>query len=167
MVAGVPSNSGRPDIDPKEFRASWVALVYLRAPFNTKPKARSTQIDPFNQPDGLVPTCSCLTLLHILYNFIHVILTFGNALAEDLFHDRISRVVRQFPPGLRANARRKLQMLDDADTLQVLMALPSNRLEKLKGDRKGHYSIRINLQWRVVFQWRDSNALNVSIEDYH
>lgn len=96
-----------------------------------------------------------------------MILTFGNALAEDLFHDRMSRAVRQFPPDLRANARRKLQMLDDADTLQVLMALPSNRLEKLKGDRKGHYSIRINLQWRVVFQWRDSNALNVSIEDYH
>lgn len=96
-----------------------------------------------------------------------MIRTFGNALAEDLFNDRTSKAVRQFSPELRANARRKLQMLDDADTLQVLMALPSNRLEKLKGDRKSYYSIRINLQWRVVFQWQDGNALDVRIEDYH
>ncbi|MDO8706887.1 MAG: type II toxin-antitoxin system RelE/ParE family toxin [Sulfuricaulis sp.] len=92
---------------------------------------------------------------------------FGNALAEDLFHDRVSRVVRQFPPELRANARRKLQMLDDAETLKVLAALPGNRFEKLKGDRKDRYSIRINDQWRLVFQWQDSHALNVMIEDYH
>ena len=96
-----------------------------------------------------------------------MIRTFGNALAEDLFNDRASRAVRQFPPALRANARRKLQMLDDAETLEVLAALPGNRFEKLKGDRKGHYSIRINDQWRVVFRWQDGNALNVSIEDYH
>jgi len=69
-----------------------------------------------------------------------VIRTFGNALAEDLFNDRMSRAVRQFPAERRTNARRKLQMLDDMDTLQVLMALPSNRLEKLKGDRRGCYS---------------------------
>ena len=96
-----------------------------------------------------------------------MIRTFGNALAEDLFNDGVSRAVRQFPSELRANARRKLQMLDDADTLRVLMALPGNRLEKLKGDRKGQYSIRINDQWRVVFQWQDGNALDVRIEDYH
>ncbi len=96
-----------------------------------------------------------------------MIRTFGNALAEDLFNDRMSRAVRQFPAELRTNARRKLQMLDDMDTLQVLMALPSNRLEKLKGDRRGCYSIRINLQWRIVFRWQNSNALDVSIEDYH
>lgn len=96
-----------------------------------------------------------------------MIRTFGNALAEDLFNDSVSRAVRQLPSELRANARRKLQMLDDADTLRVLMALPGNRLEKLKGDRKGQYSIRINDQWRVLFQWQDGNALDVRIEDYH
>ena len=96
-----------------------------------------------------------------------MIQTFGNTLAEDLFDDKPSRAVRQFPPELRTNARRKLQMLDDADTLQVLAALPGNRLERLKGNRKGYYSIRINIQWRVVFQWKDGNALNVIIEDYH
>ncbi len=96
-----------------------------------------------------------------------MIRTFGNALAEDLFNDRVSRATRQFPPELRANARRKLQMLDDAETLQDLAALPGNRFEKLKGDRKGRYSIRINDQWRVVFQWQIGNALGVIIEDYH
>jgi proteic killer suppression protein len=96
-----------------------------------------------------------------------VIRTFGNALAEDLFHDRVSRAVRQFPPELRANARRKLQVLDDAETLRILAALPGNRFEKLKGDRKGRYSIRINSQWRVVFQWQDGHVLDVMIEDYH
>ena len=96
-----------------------------------------------------------------------MIRTFGNALAEDLFNDSVSRAVRQLPSELRANARRKLQMLDDADTLRVLMALPGNRLEKLKGDRKGQCSIRINDQWRVLFQWQDGNALDVRIEDYH
>lgn len=62
---------------------------------------------------------------------------------------------------------RKLQMLDDAETLGVLAALPGNRFEKLKGNRKDHYSIRINDPWRVVFRWQDGNALNISIEDYH
>ena len=96
-----------------------------------------------------------------------MIRTFGNELAEDLFNDRMSRVVRQFPAQLRSNARRKLQILDDADTLQVLTALPGNRFEKLKGDRKGYYSIRINDQWRMVFHWQGGNALDVTIEDYH
>ena len=110
---------------------------------------------------------SCLTMLYVSYNIIHVIRTFSNALAEDLFNDKMSRAVRQFPAELRSNARRKLQMIDDTETLSVLAALPGNRFEKLKGDRKGHYSIRINNQWRVVFQWQDGNALDVSIEDYH
>ncbi len=96
-----------------------------------------------------------------------MIRTFGNALAEDLFNDRVSREVSQFPVELRINARRKLQMLDDAETLQVLAALPGNRFEKLKGDRRGYYSIRINDQWRVVFRWEDGNTSDVSIEDYH
>ncbi len=96
-----------------------------------------------------------------------MIRTFGNALAENLFNDRVSREVRQFPAELRINARRKLQMLDDAETLQVLAALPGNRFEKLKGDRRGYYSIRINNQWRVVFRWEDGNTSDVSIEDYH
>ena len=88
-------------------------------------------------------------------------------MAEDLYHDKVSRAVRQFPPELRSNARRKLQMLDDAETLSVLTALSGNRFERLKGNRKGYCSIRINDQWRVVFQWHDGNAMDITIEDYH
>jgi proteic killer suppression protein len=58
-------------------------------------------------------------------------------------------------------------MLDAASDLQTLAALPGNRLERLHGDRTGQYSIRINDQWRLCFVWRDGDASNVEIVDYH
>ena len=64
-------------------------------------------------------------------------------------------------------ARRKLRMLDDADRLGDLAAVPGNRLEALGGDRTGQHSIRINDQWRVCFVWRDGEAEQVEIVDYH
>jgi toxin HigB-1 len=64
-------------------------------------------------------------------------------------------------------ARRKLVQLDSATELRDLAAPPGNRLETLHGDRKGQYSIRINDQWRVCFTWRDANAYDVEIVDYH
>lgn len=64
-------------------------------------------------------------------------------------------------------ARIKLEMLHAAVTVQDLKVPPGNRLEKLKGKRFGQYSIRINDQWRVCFAWRDGNAHNVEITDYH
>jgi proteic killer suppression protein len=66
-----------------------------------------------------------------------------------------------------ATAERKLAQLDAAQTLDFLKAPPGNRLEMLKGDRKGQYSIRINDQWRVCFNWSESGPLNVEIVDYH
>lgn len=78
-----------------------------------------------------------------------------------------SKAVRRFPAELRANARRQLQMLDDAEILQVLAALPGNRFESLKATARAGYSIRINDRWLVVFRWEDGNASDVSIEDYH
>ncbi|TAN30173.1 MAG: excinuclease ABC subunit A [Castellaniella sp.] len=62
---------------------------------------------------------------------------------------------------------RKLRQLDIASRLDDLRVPPQNRLESLKGDRKGQYSIRINDQWRLCFVWRDGRALNVEIVDYH
>ncbi len=64
-------------------------------------------------------------------------------------------------------AQRKLAMLDAAQSLQDLRAPPGNRLEKLTGDRTGQHSIRINDQWRICFRWKDGNAYDVEIADYH
>lgn len=72
-----------------------------------------------------------------------------------------------FPSSLLRVARRKLIQLHSAETLRDLMAPPGNRLEALKGDRKGHHSIRINDQWRVVFRWTDEGPQDVEIVDYH
>ena len=58
-------------------------------------------------------------------------------------------------------------MLDSADSLNDLTAVPGNRLESLKGDRTGQYSLRINEQWRICFQWRGGDAFDVEILDYH
>jgi proteic killer suppression protein len=96
-----------------------------------------------------------------------VIVGFGNRLAEDLWDDRLSRAVRQFPSELRRAARWKLLYLHDAEQLKDLRAPPGNRLEPLRGDWKGFHSIRINDQWRVVFRWTDGQASEVQIVDYH
>ena len=74
--------------------------------------------------------------------------------------------VRRFK-AIEAVARRKLEMIDAAQTLQDLKVPPGNRLEALKGDRKGQHSIRINAQWRVCFVWVDGAAEHVEIVDYH
>ncbi len=76
------------------------------------------------------------------------------------------KCVRRFQ-AFRAQAERRLQILDSAKTIQDLMALPSNRFEALRGDREGQCSIRINQQWRVCFVWRDGDAYHVEIADYH
>lgn len=96
-----------------------------------------------------------------------MIQSFGNELAKDLFEDRQTKATRRFPNELRRAARRKLAYLHDAAELNDLKVPPGNRLEKLKGNYAGLYSIRINDQWRVVFKWIDGNALEVSIVDYH
>ncbi|MFS2150408.1 type II toxin-antitoxin system RelE/ParE family toxin [Rhizobium sp. Rhizsp42] len=72
-----------------------------------------------------------------------------------------------FPPDLVKAARRKLFMLDNASALSDLLSPPGNQLEKLKRDRAGQHSIRINDQWRICFRWTDAGPENVEIVDYH
>lgn len=74
---------------------------------------------------------------------------------------------RGFPSDLVRVAQRKLAMLNAAVTVDVLRRPPGNRLARLKGDRAGQWSLRVNDQWRVCFLWRDGNAENVEIVDYH
>ncbi len=68
--------------------------------------------------------------------------------------------------GIKRQAEKRLRILDAAETLEALKALPSNRFEALSGDRAGQYSIRVNMQWRVCFTW-DEGAHEVEIVDYH
>ena len=82
---------------------------------------------------------------------------------EDLFRRQQSRKCGN----IALVARRKLRMLDDADRLDDVAAVPGNRLEALKGARARQYSIRINEQWRICFVWRNGAAEAVEIVDYH
>jgi proteic killer suppression protein len=75
--------------------------------------------------------------------------------------------VRQLSRPLQQAARRKLAMLDAAARLDALRVPPGNRLEALRGDRKGQYSIRVDRQWRICFRWDAGHAWNVEIADYH
>ena len=74
---------------------------------------------------------------------------------------------RKLPHDVQRVARRKLEILDAAETLDDLRKPPANRLEKLLGKRAGQHSIRINDQWRLCFVWREDNAYDVEIVDYH
>lgn len=96
-----------------------------------------------------------------------MIVSFGNKLAKDLVEGNISREVRAFPQELYRRARMKLAHVHEAYQLKDLTVIPGNRLEKLRGDRKDYYSIRINDQWRIVFRFSETNAYEVSVEDYH
>lgn len=79
----------------------------------------------------------------------------------------LGEVSLKLPRDIQHVARRKLRMLNNARHLNDLRIPPNNRLEALKGDKAGEYSIRINDQWRICFKWSDGNVHDVSIEDYH
>ncbi|CAN5253971.1 type II toxin-antitoxin system RelE/ParE family toxin [soil metagenome] len=89
---------------------------------------------------------------------------FRDAETEAIFERRESH---RLPTPIRRRALRKLLILDAADSLQDLRVPPGNRLEKLIGDRRGQHSIRINDRWRICFVWRDRDAHEVEIVDYH
>jgi len=76
-------------------------------------------------------------------------------------------VVRRLGWDIQQTARRKLRMLNNAQSLSDLRVPPGNRLETLRGDRAGQHSIRINDQWRICFEWREGDAYEVEIVDYH
>jgi len=75
--------------------------------------------------------------------------------------------VKGFDRNLQRVALRKLEVLDAAEGINDLRVPPGNRLERLKGDRIGQYSIRVNQQWRLCFTWKDKGAENVELVDYH
>lgn len=93
-----------------------------------------------------------------------MIISVKGRFAEDIAK---GKTPKGFPPDLVRSAQRKLVMIDSAFELRDLLSPPGNRLERLKGDRKGQHSIRINEQWRICFVWKDDGAHDVEIADYH
>ena len=97
------------------------------------------------------------------YTINYVIRSFRDPEAEKIFRQQFSK---QFQ-AIQAIALRKLFQLNRAITLDDLSAIPGNRLEALKRDRKGQHSIRVNDQYRICFRWKDRDAFDVEITDYH
>jgi proteic killer suppression protein len=93
-----------------------------------------------------------------------MIKSFGNKETEKIWN---GEVARHLPRDIQDIARRKLRMLNNARSLQDLRAPPANRLEVLRGDRTGQHSVRINSQWRICFTWKNDDAHDVEIVDYH
>ncbi|HEU4365086.1 MAG TPA: type II toxin-antitoxin system RelE/ParE family toxin [Candidatus Krumholzibacteria bacterium] len=92
-----------------------------------------------------------------------VIGSFGDKATEQLYHGGPTR----FPADVVGTALRKLDMLHAATSLRDLASPPGNRLEPLKGYLVGWFSIRVNRQWRIIFRWSGSDALDVRLVDYH
>ncbi|HET7612334.1 MAG TPA: type II toxin-antitoxin system RelE/ParE family toxin [Gemmatimonadaceae bacterium] len=90
--------------------------------------------------------------------------SFADRDTERLFH---REPVRRFPGDLQRAMLRKLGLVDAAERLEDLRVPPGNRLEKLKGSRAGQHSVRVNDHWRICFRWKDGNAYDVEIVDYH
>jgi proteic killer suppression protein len=93
-----------------------------------------------------------------------MIVSFGSTETEQIWQ---GKWVKKLPNEIQEVGRRKLRMLNNSNTLLDLRIPPSNRLEKLAGNLKDFYSIRINDQWRIIFKWNNGNALEVTVVDYH
>ena len=96
-----------------------------------------------------------------------MIVSFADKATETLFHGEEGKAIRRVPPDIRSAALRKLDLVNAAHELKDLRIPPGNRLEALKGELRGKHSIRINDQWRIVFRWKDGDAHEVEIDDYH
>ena len=96
-----------------------------------------------------------------------MIASFGDRDTENLFRGSEGSRVPRFPPEIVPGALKKLDVLNAAVSLDVLRALPENRLERLRGRLRGFLSIRVNRQWRIVFRWVDQAAHEVRLLDYH
>lgn len=93
-----------------------------------------------------------------------MIVSFGDKTTQKIWE---GEMVKGFSIDIQETARRKLRMLHNSIDIKDLLIPPSNRLEKLKGNLKDFYSIRVNDQWRIIFHWENGNAFNVELIDYH
>jgi len=96
-----------------------------------------------------------------------MIISFGDKLTEALYHGTSDKGLRHLLPEVTSRALNKLEILNAAHDVKDLRSPPGNRLEVLGADLKGFHSIRVNIQWRIVFRWKDGNASEVRLTDYH
>jgi toxin HigB-1 len=96
-----------------------------------------------------------------------MIQSFDDAASEDIFHGAHTKAARRIATALWPVVRRKLDMIHAAVAVRDLRIPPNNRLEALKGDHTGRFSIRVNQQFRITFRFEDGNAFEVRCEDYH
>ena len=108
-------------------------------------------------------SCVRLDVLRIYLYIKIMIQSFKDKQTQQLFDGKRVRAFQSFA----RQAEKRLRVLDAADRLEALMRLPSNRFKALGGDRQGQYSIRINDQWRICFEWRQDGPHNIEIVDYH
>jgi proteic killer suppression protein len=90
--------------------------------------------------------------------------SFGDKDTEMIWNGKFSP---KLPNEIQTIARRKLRMLNNAQNINDMRIPPANKLEKLRGNMRGYYSVRINRQWRITYKWINKNAEQVKIEDYH
>jgi proteic killer suppression protein len=122
----------------------------------------------FTHHVAFLETLACLVIYNGSRIIESVIRSFANGATQDIFDGIDSRRARtSCPRDLWPTARRKLDQLNRVRRLHELRIPPGNRLEQLRGDRKGQYSIRINDQFRICFRWEDGHADKVEIADYH
>lgn len=100
----------------------------------------------------------------LVTQYIIMLTSFGNKVTQQIWN---GERVKGLPIEVQEITRRKLRMLHNSQNLTDLKIPPSNRLEKLKGDMKNFYSIRVNNQWRIIFKWNNGNAEVVELIDYH
>jgi proteic killer suppression protein len=96
-----------------------------------------------------------------------MIQSFADGATEDVYHGAASKRARRLPQDVWPLIKRKLSMLNASTQIEQMRRPPGNRLEALRGDRRGRWSIRVNDQWRITFRWDGGHAYEVRCEDYH
>ena len=96
-----------------------------------------------------------------------MIVGFKTQTAQDIFDGILSRHARKVPMNIHAKATKLFDQINSAHVIDDLKSPPGNRLERLKGNLSGKWSMRINNQWRIIFEWKKNQAFNVDIVDYH
>ena len=108
-----------------------------------------------------------LTYIGYRYIVYYVIINFSSKAAQAIYDGAVSKLARTIPVELHPKIRRLFDQISAASVIADLGIPPSNHLKKLKGARSEQWSIRVNKQWRIIFEWMGDNAKNVDVVDYH